>query len=263
MNHTGVWSGRPRRHAARRAELEAAVVWHRVILPAGPGASSRAPDGSTAYAARMGARRELDGLPARFRAAVEQVRAARMRAEVLLNDVPAPQRIAPFATALGADVSMNGDEIATGRLVLLHDPDGNDSWDGRWRCVTFVRAEVDPEMVRDPLLSGVAWSWLDDAWQARNLVIAAPSGTVTAVLSEGFGGIESDGLSAQVEVRASWTSRGRRRRGSDAIPDIRAHVEAWGDLLCCAAGLPPVPAGVVPLPARPTTTRAQRSGPTA
>ena len=26
---------------------------------------------------------------------------------------------------------------------------------------------------------------------------------------------------------------------------ITAHVEAWGDLLCTAAGLPPVPPGVV------------------
>jgi hypothetical protein len=211
----------------------------------------------------MGARRELDGPPAHFRAAVKQVRAARMRAEVLLNDVPAPQRIAPFATAVGADVSMDGDEIATGRLVLLHDPDGNDSWDGCWRCVTFVRADVDPEMVRDPLLSGVAWSWLDDAWQTRDLVVVAPSGTVTAVLSEGFGGIESDGLTAQVEVRASWTPVGLSVPGADPeLPDLRAHVEAWGDLLCSAAGLPPVPVGVVSLPTRHVPARKQRSGPT-
>ncbi len=202
----------------------------------------------------MGARRELEAPPARFRAAVEQVRAARMRAEVLLTDVPAPQRIAPFATAVGADVSLDGDDIGTGRLVLLHDPDGNDSWQGTWRCVTFVRADVDPEMVRDPLLSAVAWSWLVDAWQARDLDAAAPSGTVTAVLSEGFGGIESDGLTAQVEVRASWTPVG----GAHGLaPPLGAHVEAWGDLLCCAAGLPPVPAGVLPLP--PRTARGRSS----
>jgi len=207
----------------------------------------------------MGARRELEAPPARFRAAAALVHAARMRAEVLLTEVPAPQRIAPFATAMGADVSVEGDEIATGRLVLLHDPDGNDSWQGTWRCVTFVRADVDPEMVRDPLLSGVAWSWLVDAWQTRDLLAVAPSGTVTAVLSEGFGGIEADGLTAQVEVRASWTPVGA---AEGEMPELRAHVEAWGDLLCCAAGLPPVPAGVLPMPPRHVPVRVQR-GPTA
>jgi hypothetical protein len=207
----------------------------------------------------MGARRELDRPPAQFRAAVAQLRAARMRAEVLLTDMPAPQRIAPFAAAVGADVTLERDEVATGRLVLLHDPDGNESWDGCWRCVSFVRADVDPEMVRDPLLSAVAWSWLDDAWSARNLGVTAPGGTVTAVLSEGFGGIESDGLTAQVEVRASWTPVAV---GDAEQPDLQGHAEAWGDLLSCAAGLPPVPAGVVSLAPRHPSVRAQ-PGPSA
>jgi hypothetical protein len=203
----------------------------------------------------MGARRELERPPAAFRAAVEQLRSTRTRAEVLLTDVPAPQRIAPFATAVGADVSVDGTDVASGRLVLLHDPAGNDSWDGSWRWVSFIRADVDPDMVRDPLLSGVAWSWLEEGWTSRGLEIVSPSGTVTAVLSEGFGGIESDGLTAQVEVRASWTPGGV---DAGALPDVRAHAEAWGDLLGSAAGLPPVPAGVVPLPPRHTPTRQPR-----
>jgi len=214
----------------------------------------------------MGARRELERPPAAFRSAVEQLRSTRTRSEVLLTDAPAPQRIAPFATAVGADVSVDGVEVATGRLILLHDPAGNDSWDGSWRCVSFVRADVDPEMVRDPLLSGVAWSWLEEGWATRGLEVLAPSGTVTAVLSEGFGGIESDGLTAQVEVRASWTPADVAAAtmpdvAAATMPDVRAHAEAWGDLLGCAAGLPPVPAGVVPLPPRHAPVRPPR-GPT-
>jgi hypothetical protein len=89
--------------------------------------------------------------------------------------------------------------------------------------------------------------------------VTAPGGTVTAVLSEGFGGIVSDGLTAQVEVRASWTPVAV---GDAELPDLRAHAEAWGDLLCSAAGLPPAPAGVVSLPPRHPPVRAQ-PGPSA
>jgi hypothetical protein len=63
---------------------------------------------------------------------------------------------------------------------------------------------------------------------------------VTRVASEGFGGMADDPASAQIEVRASWTPVG----------DLRPHVEAWGELLCTAAGLPPVPTGVVVMPGR-------------
>lgn len=205
----------------------------------------------------MGARWEFDAPPARFRAAVDQLRSVQLRPEVLLTEVAAPQRIAPFASALGADIAVDGRDVGTGRLVLLYDPDGgdnHDSWHGTFRLVTFVRAEVDPEMVRDPMLSGVAWSWLTEAWHTRELAVVAPSGTVTVVLSEGFGGIAADGLSAQVEIRTSWTPSVSPDHGPPSqltdVPDLVAHVQAWGDLLGTAAGLPPLPAGVVPLPPR-------------
>jgi len=46
-----------------------------------------------------------------------------------------------------------------------------------------------------------------------------------------------------VEIRASWTPVGE---------DLEPHLAAWGELLCAAAGLPPLPPGVTPLrPARP------------
>jgi hypothetical protein len=32
--------------------------------------------------------------------------------------------------------------------------------------------------------------------------------------------------------------------------DIAPHVEAWGELLCTAVGLPPVPDGVAVIPSR-------------
>lgn len=178
--------------------------------------------------------------PAEFRHAVTRMREARMRPEVLVEEMPAPQRIAPFASALSADVTVAGEDVGSGRIVLLHDPAGNDAWDGTFRCVAYVRADIDPELVTDPLLAEVGWSWLTEALESHRAEYAAPSGTVTCVSSESFGGMAGEPPSAQIEIRASWSPTG----------DLAAHVEAWGELLCTAAGLPPVPEGVATMPSR-------------
>ena len=46
--------------------------------------------------------------PEEFREAVARMRAARFRPEILCEEMPAPQRIAPFAAALSADVTVDG-----------------------------------------------------------------------------------------------------------------------------------------------------------
>ncbi|MGH3333424.1 MAG: DUF3000 domain-containing protein [Nocardioidaceae bacterium] len=188
----------------------------------------------------MAARQEPLTSPEEFRAAVEQMQAARLRPEILCEEMPAPQRIAPYASALSADVTVDGDDGGTGRFVLLHDPAGNDAWGGTFRCVAYARAEIDPEMANDPLLGEVGWSWLTEALDAHGATYSAPSGTVTKVASESFGSMAEEGPTAQLEIRASWTP----------VDDIRSHVEAWGELLCTASGLPPVPDGVASMPSR-------------
>lgn len=186
--------------------------------------------------------------PQAFTDAVAQMRAARLRPEVLCEEMPAPQRIAPYAAALSADVTVDGDDVGTGRIVLLHDPHGNDSWEGTFRCVAYARAEIDPEMANDPLLAEVGWSWLSEALDAHGACYVAPSGTVTKVSSESFGGMADEEPSAQLEIRASWTPV--PDRGAVDSLDLGPHVEAWGEMLCTASGLPPVPEGVAPLPSR-------------
>lgn len=179
-----------------------------------------------------------------FRRASHQLLNATWRPELLVEQIPAPQRIAPFSAAITADVVIGGDEVGSGRLVLLHDPAGNASWQGTFRCVTFARADIDPEMVTDPLLATVGWSWLIDALTAHDAEYVAPSGTVTSVSSESFGAMAADPPRAEVEVRASWTPQLGDGLG------LTAHLAAWGELLCTTAGLPPLPAGVVPMPSR-------------
>ena len=182
--------------------------------------------------------------PDSFRRAVNDLLSASWRPELQVEQMPAPQRIAPFAAAITADVVVGGEDLGSGRLVLLHDPAGNAAWDGTFRCVTFARADVDPEMVTDPLLASVGWSWLIDALDAHGADYRAPSGTVTSVASESFGAMADEDPRAEVEVRASWTA--------DLVDGVglKAHLAAWAELLCTTAGLPPLPAGVVMMPSR-------------
>jgi len=189
--------------------------------------------------------------PQAFTDAVAQLRSARLRPEIFCEEMPAPQRIAPFASALSADVTVDGEDVGTGRIVLLHDPRGNDAWEGTFRCVAYARAEIDPEMANDPLLAEVGWSWLSEALDAHGAGYVAPSGTVTKVSSESFGGMADEAASAQLEIRASWTPVPCPTAQAPHPPlDLGPHVEAWGELLCTASGLPPVPEGVAPLPSR-------------
>ena len=197
----------------------------------------------------MVARREADEVPEEFSRALAAIRAARPRSEVVLEETPAPQRLAPHSVALTADVVSPLDpdlEIGTGRLVLLHDPAGHEAWQGTFRLVTYVRAELEHEMAADPLLPGVGWAWLTESLDSHQAGFTAASGTVTRVASESFGAIAGEAASAQIEIRASWTPL------DDAFD---AHLLAWCELLCTTAGLPPVAPGVVTLPTRRRSAR--------
>jgi hypothetical protein len=183
--------------------------------------------------------------PPEFQEAVREMAEARLRPEVLCEPMPAPQRIAPHASALSADVTVDGVDVSTGRIILLHDPAGNDSWDGTFRCVAYSRAEIDLDMITDPALADVGWSWLTEALTAHGAAYASASGTVTRVATDSFGAMADDSGTAQIEIRASWTPQ-----PVDGHLQIGRHVEAWGELLCTAAGLPPVPEGVTAMPSR-------------
>ncbi len=187
-----------------------------------------------------------EDVPAEFVRALRSLRAVAVRPEVVLDEVPGPPRIAPYSAALTAEVrtarrSVDADELASGRFVVLHDPDGQDAWEGRFRLVTLVRTAVEPEVGTDPLLAEVAWSWFTDALAAAGPGAHAAAGTVTRVLSHSFGSLESRDESSELEIRASWTADDE---------NLGPHLLAWTGLLCTAAGLEPLPEGVTPLPPR-------------
>lgn len=185
-----------------------------------------------------------------FHALVEEIKELKTRPEISLAEIPAPQRLAPFAYAVSADLALNPadhdsdeiDDVATGRFVLLHDPNGQETWEGNFRCVTFVRSALETEMESDPLLPDVGWSWFIDALHNSRAEYVSPSGTVTRVMSASYGQLSTHDESSEIEVRASWTPTNAE--------ELIKHVNAWLELMASAAGLAPLPEGVSTLPTR-------------
>ncbi|WP_026303677.1 DUF3000 domain-containing protein [Jongsikchunia kroppenstedtii] len=181
--------------------------------------------------------------PAAFRAAVESMHQATVRPEIEIGTIRPPQRLAPFSHAIGAEVRQpEPDEIPTdsegtafGRLILLHDPSGQEAWDGTMRLVAYIQAELEAALATDPMLPEVAWSWLTDALES-GLAVTALGGTVTSTTSVRYGDIAGPPRAHQLEMRASWTAQDI---------DLAPHVEAFASVLASAAGLPP--AGVTRL----------------
>ncbi|SBS77326.1 conserved hypothetical protein [uncultured Mycobacterium sp.] len=185
--------------------------------------------------------------PALFREAVAAMNTAEVRPEIELGPIRPPQRLAPYSYALGAEVKHAETEIvpehsdgdAFGRLILLHDPDGSEAWDGTMRLVAYIQADLDSSEAVDPLLPEVAWSWLIDALESRAEHVTALGGTVTATTSVRYGDISGPPRAHQLEMRASWTA---------TTMALDTHVQAFCEVLEHAAGLPP--AGVTDLGSR-------------
>jgi hypothetical protein len=174
---------------------------------------------------------EESARPEIFKAAVASLTSIQVRPEVRVEPLRPPQRLAPWSYAVSADVrDASGNELATGRLVLLHDPDGYEAWDGVLRLVAFASAELEPQMGVDPMLPEVGWSWLTGALDDRGAAYRAAGGTVTQTTSTRFGDLAGPRTTVALELRASWTADN---------PEMGPHLRAFVDLLCVAAGLPP------------------------
>jgi hypothetical protein len=169
--------------------------------------------------------------PKIFQRAVASLTATRVRREVRVEPLRPPQRLAPYSYAISAEITdSEGHDLATGRLVLLHDPDGHEAWDGVLRLVAYASAELDEQMGVDPMLPAVGWSWLTDALDDREAAYRAVGGTVTQTTSTRFGDLHGPRTTVSIELRASWTAD---------TAELGPHLLAFADLLCTAAGLPP------------------------
>ena len=174
-----------------------------------------------------------------WQSALNSLQSPVLRPEFTLEEVPAPQRLAPHSIALAVEaVDADGDELAVGRFIVLHDPEGQDTWDGTFRVVSFVRAPMESDVVTDDLFDEVAWSWLTDALSDAGAEFHNASGTVTRTVSRSFAGLEDRSTETDLEIRASW---------SPDTDDLSLHMKAWLALVEKSSGLTPLPEGVTAL----------------
>src|SRR5688572_3758908 len=161
MNQTGVYGTASPRQAVRKGVIRDSFIARHAIHPPCPVWRVAPIDGRPPRLRNMTA--APPAAPPAFTRAVAALRSVQPRPEIELSEIPPPQRLAPYAFALSGAVVRQDDEVATGRLILLYDPDGHEAWEGTLRLVTYVTAELEPELATDPLLPGVGWSWLTDA----------------------------------------------------------------------------------------------------
>jgi hypothetical protein len=230
-------------------------------------------------------RSAADGNAAAFRSAVAEVEAGlgrvrELRPELAFEQEPAPRRLAPYAASVTVTAGGADGDVGWGRFVLLFDPAGQRGWGGPFRIIGHIRVDLEPEIAADPLVGAVGWSWLTEALDARAVGYQHPSGTVTRVVTEGFGAKQDEPVTTEFELRASWSpacpqpARSQPAdgdkvagwtalaRAGDSQPGsgpadsgpagggqsgglgLDGHVAAWCEALCAAAGLPPLAAGV-------------------
>ncbi|WP_349828489.1 DUF3000 domain-containing protein [Brevibacterium litoralis] len=202
----------------------------------------------------MAAPSPLTRIPEPFAAVCEVLRTAQGTSHLSVQEIPAPGKLAPYAIALGAEVRADPtflahsgediEELATGRVVVLYDPARPAEWDGEFRVVSYIRAELERELGNEAMLGTVAWSWLEEALEKHGCEVRGAGGTTTRVLAESFGTLADRRATIDLELRASWTPV------VEDPHEIGEHVRAWTDLLATVAGLPPLPEGVIALPGR-------------
>lgn len=171
--------------------------------------------------------------PQDFLTALESLKGHEFRPEIHVTQVPPPQRIAPWAVALQAEVNLSptldpDSYRGNTRFVLLYDPQDQPAWNGPFRIVTYTNAPVDSDMGGDPLLGEVAWSWLTDSLNQSSY--HSLSGTVTRNYNESFGENLLLQSLVDLEIRASW---------SPSHADISSHLRAWANFASIVCGLAP------------------------
>lgn len=190
-----------------------------------------------------------------FRAAVDTMTSVPQRPEFTWRTIPAPSRMAPSTWACTGEILVHDDELASGRLVILHDPAGQESWDGTYRMVALVQAQLESEFAIESMLGDVAWSWVTESLELHGAEARELGCTATRVVSQSYGALASRPSTVDVEMRMSWTPeplaapdpRSAGAPGGTPEIDLAPHYAAWIAMLAAAGGLPPAPPRIAPI----------------
>lgn len=171
-------------------------------------------------------------IPPAWEMALLSLRNAKLPPRVSVEEVPAPNEIAPYALAVSGETALytTMESPATGRFVCLYDPKTQPGWGGCFRVIAMVGTETELSLGEDPLAGEVAWSWLRECLERRRADYDYLVGTATSTINRSFDGTVLRASSASLEIRASWTP---------AEPDISAHFLAWADTMLQSTGLTP------------------------
>lgn len=183
-----------------------------------------------------------------FRAVIDAMTSAPQRSEFTWRTIPAPSRMAPSTWACTGEILVHDEEVASGRLVILHDPAGQESWDGTYRMVALVQAQLEPEFAVEAMLGDVAWSWVTESLELHEADSRELGCTATRVVSQSYGALASRPSTVDVEMRVSWTPEPPAEDDSEEpVIDLAPHYAAWTAMLAAAGGLPPAPPRIAPI----------------
>ena len=172
-------------------------------------------------------------MPDDFETALMSLRHAHRPRTLLFSEAQAPTTLAPWAATLNVETVAQNHHcpLATGSFVVLYDPHSQVGWNALFRLVVTMRAQVDHDMITNPLMGEVVWNWTHDCLKQAGAGFHDITGTVTREISESFGRVSLAVSSLNVELRASW---------SPNTPYLGEHLDGFGLLLCRTAGIMPV-----------------------
>jgi len=172
---------------------------------------------------------ELDA-PAQFAAAALSLGQPVLRSELNTSQIPAPEKIAPWALAFAAQAPNPADtpmNRGVGRIVFLYDPEQFDTWGSNMRVIAYGKSPLESDLGIEEDVAHFWWEELVRALKNHNSKYSHEAGTVTKMTSTGMGSLSNDPSTSEVEIRASW---------SPQEDELGPHLAAWQDLIAGMAG---------------------------
>lgn len=172
---------------------------------------------------------ELDA-PAQFAAAALSLGQPILRSELNTSQIPAPEKIAPWALAFAAQAPNPADtpmNRGVGRIVFLYDPEQFDTWGSNMRVIAYGKSPLESDLGIEEDVAHFWWEELVRALKNHNAKYSHEAGTITKMTSTGMGSLSNDPGTSEVEIRASW---------SPQEDELGPHLAAWQDLIAGMAG---------------------------